>query len=1114
MSLTKAQANARLSKINTADELRKLISEIDTKGDGHTTLLWSGYAAPSGRTTSDGIHSLEVSSSLRKTNTNLRTIATTEAAKFLELERSSREFNQALSDKLKAIFNGDDTQINAFLYGPSTGNPRVRTAKGVWDDVSDSFVKQAKGDVRLIVGGAGLDKVFAQTEIHALLANPNIRSVEGVPIEGLRDLAKASGVGKVLQLLMGLSEANTGMIQLQVDSSGRPIQSADGTYRLDATDYMKMNTLNTRLPAGMRPVMEFIPEERRLRHSQAVEEIFKLHPILRGRNYALPMDVDPFKHQQAIARVSTFAGRIADVHSMTTMLAEAGVQLHRGDHRAAHNTVTSWVAENAGGLAAGRLATLLVAPLMATGPLGMIIGAGIIIGASVGGADLAKKLHKQLRDRFRDIENTASPLVLDLDGNGIQTLALNPAALHFDLDANGFAEQTGWVGPNDGLLVLDLNGNGKIDDGRELFGNHTRLVNGSRASHGFEALASHDSNRDGRIDRNDPIWARLRVWRDRNSDGVSDSAELLRLDAAGTIALLLGYTESTEVDAHGHEHRQKGSFLRANGQRSALTDVWFATDTQNSRQLQLRAVDARTALLPDLPAMGIVPSLHQALMAPGSSKLREVLTQWVGGTRLQRMHLREQLLDLWCDAGSNPFNPPDRFIISDDPLIDRKLAVIEKLMGQIVPETEHLLGPNKAQAIEVLFQDVGCWIDMLLSSQVDVQPLLDLARPLEAHGPGAMQMDLRASVDHLRSRFRRDPDPGLIPMIQWQLAERGAGGLAFFESLRQQAQTIPDGFALAMRQHRPQTSAGEWILGSSQQDRWEGTPRDDLIEAGGDFQVLESYGGNDILIGGPGSTSFYGDSGADTYYIRQKETYANDQIFDASSPQGEADRVIFTQVTSSNVRLQQQGNDVTIFSGPQLVATIEKQLLPQHRIEELHFADGVIWDHNTLLLQLPIRGTAGNNRLIGTSDTSNRLQGLAGQDTLIGGALADHLEGGPGHDVLTGLAGRDILDGGAGNDTLEGGEGGDRYLFSTTGGHDRVHDLDQRTNESDRVVLSDLSPAALSRVQRNGFDLTLQFGATASLTLVNQLQPFSRIEEVQFANGTVWNHNTLLQQVR
>ena len=1114
MSLTKAQANARLSKINTADELRKLISEIDTKGDGNTTLLWSGYAAPSGRTTSDGIHSSEVSSSLRKANTNLRTIATTEAAKFLELERSSREFNQALSDKLKAIFNGDDTQINAFIYGPSTGNPRVRTAKGVWDDVSDSFVKQAKGDVRLVVGGAGLDKVFAQTEIHALLTNPNIRSVEGVPIEGLRDLAKASGVGKVLQLLMGLSEANTGMIQLQVDSSGRPIQSADGTYRLDATDYMKMNTLNTRLPAGMRPVMEFIPEERRLRHSQAVEEIFKLHPILRGRNYALPMDVDPFKHQQAIARVSTFAGRIADVHSMTTMLAEAGVQLHRGDHRAAHNTVTSWVAENAGGLAAGRMATLLVAPLMATGPLGMIIGAGIIIGASVGGADLAKKLHKQLRDRFRGIENTVSPLVLDLDGNGIQTLALNPASLHFDLDANGFAEQTGWVGPNDGLLVLDLNGNGKIDDGRELFGNHTRLANGSRASHGFEALASHDRNRDGRIDRNDPIWARLRVWRDRNSDGVSDSAELLRLDAAGTIALLLGYTESTEVDAHGHEHRQKGSFLRANGQRAALTDVWFATDTQNSRQLQLRAVDARTALLPDLPGMGIVPSLHQALLAPGSSKLREVLAQWLGGTRLQRIHLREQLLDLWCDAGSNPFNPPDRFIVSDDPLIDRKLAVIEKLMGRMVVDTEDMVGEMKAEGIAALYRDLGRWIDRILSVQAEVQPLLDLARPLETDHPGTMQMDLTAAVEHLRDRFRKDPDPGLVPMIQWQLAERGAGGQAFFEALRQQAQSNQDALALAIRQPRPQTSPGEWILGSAQDDKLQGTPLDDLIEAGASFNVIEAHGGNDILIGGPGSNILHGGSGSDTYYISNRAANSFDRIYDDSNLLGGADRVVFTDVASSSVRLLQQGSSVTFYSGQRLVATIEKQLLPQHRIEELHFADGVIWDPNTLLLQLPIRGTTGNDRLIGTSNTSNRLQGLAGQDTLIGGALADHLEGGSGHDVLTGLAGRDILDGGEGNDTLEGGEGGDRYLFSATGGHDRMHDLDQRTIESDRVVLSDLSPAALSRVQRNGFDLTLQFGATASLTLVNQLQPFSRIEEVQFANGTVWNHTTLLQQVR
>jgi Ca2+-binding RTX toxin-like protein len=226
------------------------------------------------------------------------------------------------------------------------------------------------------------------------------------------------------------------------------------------------------------------------------------------------------------------------------------------------------------------------------------------------------------------------------------------------------------------------------------------------------------------------------------------------------------------------------------------------------------------------------------------------------------------------------------------------------------------------------------------------------------------------------------------------------------------------------------------------------------------------------------------------------------------------DRVIFWETPSSQVRLQHSSGSVNFYSGQRLLASIEKQLNPRHRIEEIHFADGVIWDHNALLLQLPILGTPGNDRLLGTADTSNRLQGLAGHDTLIGGTLADHLEGQLGNDLLTGLVGQDTLDGGEGNDRLEGGEGGDRYLFAANGGHDRLHDVDQRTSENDRVVFSNLNTTALTRVQRLGQDLQLHFGSSASLTLVNQLHPFSRIEEFQFANGPTWTHATLLQHVR
>jgi hypothetical protein len=63
------------------------------------------------------------------------------------------------------------------------------------------------------------------------------------------------------------------------------------------------------------------------------------------------------------------------------------------------------------------------------------------------------------------------PLILDLDGDGIETVGVDPNnPILFDHDGDGVKNGTGWVLPDDGFLVLDRNGNGVIDNGTELFG--------------------------------------------------------------------------------------------------------------------------------------------------------------------------------------------------------------------------------------------------------------------------------------------------------------------------------------------------------------------------------------------------------------------------------------------------------------------------------------------------------------------------------------------------------------------------------------------------------------------------------------------------------------------
>ena len=129
-----------------------------------------------------------------------------------------------------------------------------------------------------------------------------------------------------------------------------------------------------------------------------------------------------------------------------------------------------------------------------------------------------------IQSSFTAAENNPSPLILDLDGDEkVETTRISNGT-YFDHDGNGFAESTGWVGKDDGLLVRDINGNGQIDNGTELFGNNSVLSSGKKAANGFEALKDLDSNNDGVFNSSDTAWNQVKVWKDTNENGIVDEA--------------------------------------------------------------------------------------------------------------------------------------------------------------------------------------------------------------------------------------------------------------------------------------------------------------------------------------------------------------------------------------------------------------------------------------------------------------------------------------------------------------------------------------------------------------------------------------------------------------
>jgi len=129
------------------------------------------------------------------------------------------------------------------------------------------------------------------------------------------------------------------------------------------------------------------------------------------------------------------------------------------------------------------------------------------------------------------------------------------------------------VAPTDGLLVRDLNHDGVINDGRELFGSATR-IDGGVAGDGFAALRALDSNQDGRLTAADAAFAELEVWKDANQNGVTDAGELSSLADNGVVALNLSAQASTATD-NGNLLGLVSSFEKADGSSHEMVDVWF-----------------------------------------------------------------------------------------------------------------------------------------------------------------------------------------------------------------------------------------------------------------------------------------------------------------------------------------------------------------------------------------------------------------------------------------------------------------------------------------------------------------------------------------------------------
>ncbi len=181
------------------------------------------------------------------------------------------------------------------------------------------------------------------------------------------------------------------------------------------------------------------------------------------------------------------------------------------------------------------------------------------------------------------------PLVFSFD---CDLRMLSNKSFHFDLNCDGQSDESFSLQPGSGFLALDLDNDGLIMNGSELFGPTT--------GHGFQELAMHDSDGNGWIDENDPVFSKLRIWK----PGSPDNTDLIGLTEAGIGAISLTHDQTSfQLRDRNNmlmgEVAASGFFLTEDGEVRPLQEIKLALKegiNQNAETVGKEATEAQSFL--------------------------------------------------------------------------------------------------------------------------------------------------------------------------------------------------------------------------------------------------------------------------------------------------------------------------------------------------------------------------------------------------------------------------------------------------------------------------------------------------------------------------------------
>ncbi|WP_225981512.1 calcium-binding protein [Paracidovorax avenae] len=643
--------------------------------------------------------------------------------------------------------------------------------------------------------------------------------------------------------------------------------------------------------------------------------------------------------------------------------------------------------------------------------------------------------------------------------------------------------------------MLDRNGNGLIDSGRELFGDQT-LREGAQAgqgifyANGYEALAGQDGNGDGVIDAADTAYGQLRIWKDVNQDGISQVGELHTLSDLGIARLNVKGQRSSIDLGNGNTQPWSGSFTRMDGSQgmSGVAEVsgsLLLASNNFYREFPDDPVPTAAAqALPQMGGAGWARDLREA-MSLGNDKsqaLQEKVQAFAAGTtRDAQMAAVDGLITEWARS-SGKLVETLRFhsLYFDAATHQWDIATPDTPI-----DPRHLPGTEGTLSVDM--PDVGTlWTDPATGQQ----------RPLTEEDRTALYKKLNALEVFNGTRFvtfdrnvRPDSSEGSggTPVGGSSGSGNGGGGSGAEADLTYRVSA------------RLSTTQLELLAQSYEQ------LRESVYAALVTQTRLRPYLDSVELVVDEKGVRF--------------DTSALSSMLEAKKGASERDAIIdLVELNRYQGKvLDAVGFDVAKSLSDWVYALPEGSAL-RAEIQAFHvYLAGVA------------QGTSSDDIYLG-DETANVFAGGAGDDLMRGGAGNDQLYGGQGNDTLRGGEGDDqlrgdegddVLEGGAGNDYLHGGFGNNTFIFGRGDGQDRI-DHYHDTAVGKRNVLQFKAGVANGdvTVRRSGNDLVLSIDGTTDKMTVSaffyQDEPgnaFSPLQEVRFDDGTVWDVTELARKV-